>query len=248
MKFFKVTEKEPTIGDCYYCIVDTKQDCLVKTLVDWVQYPNGNYDWDLKNVQHFGNFGEDAEVIEWLDESYNEVGELLPNEHPDEVYPRAESWLQERRNFVCEIDTLRKIINESSFKGKYERTQTPIERLRNKLSPFINLVEILGSTNNTFKVTFGNSTNNEELNELFLGNLKTCLDFKKDVKNHLSDCETFYNVRENYTHGLKTDKVVFFTVDEIGDFISENGVKINTSMFLEYKSHRSSTFNFLIIK
>jgi len=69
MEWIKTNEREPISGDFYYCKVDTKRDNILKTIVEWVKYPNGNYDWDLKNVEHLGNeIGEESEVIEWLDE------------------------------------------------------------------------------------------------------------------------------------------------------------------------------------
>jgi hypothetical protein len=71
-RWTKASEREPSIGDYYYCKVDTKQDCIVKTVVEWGEHKNGEFkynDWDLDNVAHFGDFGEDAEVIEWLSES-----------------------------------------------------------------------------------------------------------------------------------------------------------------------------------
>lgn len=71
-------KSDPKIGDYYYCKVDTKQDCIVKTIVEWGKFKNGEYeyyDWDLQNVSHFGDFGEDAEVIEWLDETLHPLGQ-----------------------------------------------------------------------------------------------------------------------------------------------------------------------------
>lgn len=65
---------KPKIGDCYYCKVDTCDDNILKTIVEWAEFSNGNhkyYDWDLKNVQHFPGFNEEAHVIEWLDESHS---------------------------------------------------------------------------------------------------------------------------------------------------------------------------------
>jgi len=35
-----------------------------------------------------------------------EVGELLEGEHPDEIHPRAASWLQERRNWAKQVEVL----------------------------------------------------------------------------------------------------------------------------------------------
>ena len=72
MKFINVNEKLPRVGDFYYCKVDTHKDCVIKTMVEFEKFPNGNYDWDLKNTVYFDEFSEDAEVIEWLDENYEE--------------------------------------------------------------------------------------------------------------------------------------------------------------------------------
>lgn len=72
MKFINVTERVPALGDYYYCKVDTKQDCIVKTVVEFSKFPNGNYDWDLENTVYSDEFGEESEVIEWLDENYEE--------------------------------------------------------------------------------------------------------------------------------------------------------------------------------
>ena len=41
-----------------------------------------------------------------------EVGELLPGEHPDDLKPRAGTWLEERRNWIAEIEQARKYIAE----------------------------------------------------------------------------------------------------------------------------------------
>lgn len=79
MKWIDVKERQPKLGDYYYCMVDTNQDNIIKTIVEWGKYPNDNYDWDLKNVQHFGDFGERAEVIAWLDEKTDNLEKLTSN-------------------------------------------------------------------------------------------------------------------------------------------------------------------------
>jgi hypothetical protein len=59
----------PLIGDYYYCQVETKQGGILKTIVEWGEFKHGKtpyWDWDLKNVQHFGKLNEEAEVIMWL--------------------------------------------------------------------------------------------------------------------------------------------------------------------------------------
>lgn len=111
MKFISTKQRLPSIGDYYYVKIDTKQDSILRTICEWSEYPNGNYDWDFKGIQHFPGLKEDAEVVEWLDEDLNEVGVLLEGEHPDEINPRANTWLEERRNWQAEVERLRLIIN-----------------------------------------------------------------------------------------------------------------------------------------
>ena len=66
------SEKRPTLGGYYYCLIDTKNDCIVKTIVEWSEFKNGEhtyYDWDFEGIEHLQGFSEEAEVIKWLDES-----------------------------------------------------------------------------------------------------------------------------------------------------------------------------------
>jgi len=39
------------------------------------------------------------------------IGDLLEGEYPDEIYPRAESWLAERRNWIAQVKILEEQIN-----------------------------------------------------------------------------------------------------------------------------------------
>ena len=68
MEFININDRLPSIGGYYYVKIDTKQDSILSTICEWAAYPNGNYDWDYKNIQHFPGLREDAEVMEWLDE------------------------------------------------------------------------------------------------------------------------------------------------------------------------------------
>jgi hypothetical protein len=72
LRWVKASEREPSIGDYYYCKVDLKKDGILQTIVEWGIHKNGSYeyyDWDLKNIQHFGDVGEEAQVVEWLEEA-----------------------------------------------------------------------------------------------------------------------------------------------------------------------------------
>jgi hypothetical protein len=75
----------------------------------------------------------------------------------------------------------------------YTPTQTPIERLRNKLSPFMTIVELLSSERG-LPLPFNESeADGKDKNDMFERLLKICSEYKTDVKKYLSDCEVFYN-------------------------------------------------------
>jgi hypothetical protein len=79
--------------------------------------------------------------------------------------------------------------NMSSYIG----TQTPIERLRNKLTPFMNLIELLDTDDIITLPFIDKDPNCEYKNEMFERLLESCILYKDDIKKHLSDCEVFYN-------------------------------------------------------
>lgn len=57
----------------------------------------------------------DKEIISMYRQERSEtkcIGELIESEHPDEIHPRAETWLQERRNWMGEVEILKKHIEE----------------------------------------------------------------------------------------------------------------------------------------
>jgi hypothetical protein len=89
-KWIKTSDKEPYIGGYYYCKIDTKNDAIVSTIVEWAEFSNGDhkyYDWYFEGIQHFNGFGEDAEVIEWLDEEYaNQFRTPLTDEEMDKLF------------------------------------------------------------------------------------------------------------------------------------------------------------------
>jgi hypothetical protein len=88
-----------------------------------------------------------------------------------------------------------KALSQTSVSGCYVGTQTPIERLRNKLTPFINIIELLESEDNITLPFIDKSENSEFKNDMFERLLETCIKYKQDIKTHLSDCEVFYNNR-----------------------------------------------------
>lgn len=110
MKFIDVNERVPVLGDYYYCKVDTKQDCIIKTVVEFTKFQNGNYGWDLENVTHFNEFGEDAEVIEWLDENYN-----LQDDAIAKAKEVLNQYYSDGGHFYGDgINQARKLLNEAS--------------------------------------------------------------------------------------------------------------------------------------
>ena len=78
---------------------------------------------------------------------------------------------------------------QMSVSGCYVGTQTPIERLRNKLTPFLTLIDLL-ERNENMVLPF---LDDDAKNDLFESCLDTCIKYKQDIKTHLSDCEVFYN-------------------------------------------------------
>lgn len=48
-----------------------------------------------------------AELSALIEQREGEIGKLIEGEHLDELKPRAESWMQERRNWIKEVALLR---------------------------------------------------------------------------------------------------------------------------------------------
>jgi hypothetical protein len=89
------------------------------------------------------------------------------------------------------LDETEKQSCKSDVSGCYDGTQTPIERLRNKLTPFLTLIDLLES-NEDMVLPF---IDDDFKNEIFEQCLDTCIKYKNDIKINLSDCEFFYNNR-----------------------------------------------------
>ncbi len=127
----KASEREPKIGDYYYCKVDTKQDCIVKTIVEWGKHKNGEFeydDWDLDNVAHFGDFGEDADVIEWLDES-TPIPIPTPCVELEKEVERLKGLIKQRERsshytFYSDASTMTDHQIEKQFKERWETFKT----------------------------------------------------------------------------------------------------------------------------
>ena len=78
---------------------------------------------------------------------------------------------------------------QNAVSGCYVEPQTPIERLRNKLTSFFTLIDLL-ERNENMVLPF---LDDDAKNDLFESCLDTCIKYKQDIKTHLSDCEVFYN-------------------------------------------------------
>ena len=74
--------------------------------------------------------------------------------------------------------------NTTNLKGTYAGNQTPIERLRNLLTPFITLAELLNRDSQEELQKIG-----VDINDL----IEVCNTNKQSIHNYLSDCEHFYN-------------------------------------------------------
>lgn len=72
------------------------------------------------------------------------------------------------------------------LKQNYEEDQTPVERLRNKLSPFMNLIKLLELPGVQI------SANKESLFKLIEKELENCKRLTPEILDHLDDIEPFY--------------------------------------------------------
>ena len=73
-----------------------------RQLYDWLLH-NGTYlDADEKTIIYY----EEPLFAKMNEIRSKSVGDLLEGEHPDEIYPRAGSWLQERRNWAAQVKQL----------------------------------------------------------------------------------------------------------------------------------------------
>lgn len=115
----------------------------------------------------------------------------------------------------------------------YIGTQTPIERLRNKLTPFINLAEIL-HRDKDFDVD---------------GLIKACNLYKEDIRAHLSDCENFYseNNIEQQNESKADLRVGFISSfkDKQGRDIKEGDVIKEVVIVVKEKSSYREVYDFL---
>ena len=131
IEWVNVKNREPKLGGYYFCKIDTKQDCIVEGIVEYFKYPNGNMDWDLGDSLTHTNLGENAEVIEWLDE------------HEFDEKPINDSL-----NIVLDTKGRTEIIKitEAALEGDKEKAKKFIERYMIKypesdlIYPFRNLL------------------------------------------------------------------------------------------------------------
>ena len=75
-----------------------------------------DYSIDIMSMQDDFNSQLFA-AMERYAEGYHadKIGMLKEGEHPDEINPRAETWLDERRNWHSEVESLRNKINEQDL-------------------------------------------------------------------------------------------------------------------------------------
>jgi hypothetical protein len=77
---------------------------------------------DLRSLEKQVSLGEISyskmiEIINEKAEKYCEerlsdiIGDLEDGDHPDEIYPRAETWIKERKNWIVEVERLKEIVS-----------------------------------------------------------------------------------------------------------------------------------------
>jgi hypothetical protein len=79
-------------------------------------------DWNVLKHKHpdtqkdvLESYKQMAKDYARLEELEKQVGQIEEGQHPDEIKPRAETWLQERANWQSEVDTLRAKIAEQEL-------------------------------------------------------------------------------------------------------------------------------------
>lgn len=75
-------------------------------------------------------------------------------------------------------------------------TENPVERLRNKLSPYMNLVSILSLQ--SVKIESGNA----QLDQLILNDLKMCVENLNEIREHLDQANI---ICQKYTNHVERD-------------------------------------------
>jgi hypothetical protein len=137
---------------------------IVNTYISYFESTNSHFDNEYYKIHEL----ENGDFI-----SENQNGKLI------KINPRDEIILNLKSKNNCLAD--------------YTKTQTPIERLRNKLSPFMTIVELLSNERGLHFPFNESEADGKDKNDMFERLLKICSEYKTDVKKYLSDCEVFYN-------------------------------------------------------
>lgn len=77
---------------------------------------------------------------------------------------------------------------KSKLLMKYEKDQTPIERLRNLLTPLVNMSELLFLLKSQNKIKI----KDPDLEKLIFDEVEKAQENNSAIKNYLSDAETLY--------------------------------------------------------
>ncbi len=134
------------------------------------------------------------------------------------------------------------INNGKSNDGMYTETQNPIERLRNKLTPFISLVEVLGS-DDIVSPFIENSNDNIYKNEMVERLIDRCKTELKNVSFYLSDVENFYKSAQPQPDWIEVNERMPITYIS-GNFDGKNSdqVIVETKDGKRYLAHFNDGF------
>jgi len=89
-----------------------KQSDLINSPKNWkedYEHENGNYMCHCRLCKQ-SFLGHKRRVMCKECTERQVIGTLIEGEHPDEIYPRAGSWLEERRNWMREVAILKQEI------------------------------------------------------------------------------------------------------------------------------------------
>ena len=116
-------------------------------------------------------------------QSFDEQYDLRTNECRNTLYFFKENVGKERRPFNVFIDVVK---YPQSVEGYEAPNSHPLERLRNILTPYTNLVQLLKYTNVERKV------DTQDTKGMIEQELNKCVENLSLINQYLTDCETFY--------------------------------------------------------
>ena len=96
-----------------------KLTVIPQQIAEWIEQ---NAETDIEDDATLWINGAKAMYVKCQEQ----IGELLPGEHADEIHPRAATWLDERRNHLKEVHLLEAYIRELEAKYGVQPNVNPL--------------------------------------------------------------------------------------------------------------------------